>query len=123
MFRTLVLAAGLALTAPVPALACGGAPCSKACKMKPQSDHEVALAKVEAADGTKVELDIAGMHCGSCSTKVIAALEGLDGVAAAAVSHETGKGRVAFDSAKADTDAMLTAIKALGFEATLTEAS
>ena len=36
MFRTLVLSVGLALS--TPALACGGAPCGKACGMKHATD-------------------------------------------------------------------------------------
>jgi len=116
MFR--VLFAALALGLAAPALACGGGDCNKeACKPKPMSEVEKAMAVVAEADGTKVAIDVQGMTCGGCSDKVTTALQALKGVNAAAVSHQAGEARVAFDAEKIDVDKMVAAITKLGFEA------
>ena len=120
MFRILFAATALALSAP--ALACGGADCDKEhCKTKPMTEVETAMAAVETAEGTKIALDVEGMSRGSCSDKVTAALKALEGVNAAAVSHQEGKARIAFDSTKVDADKMVAAITGLGFKATKEE--
>jgi len=116
MFR--ILFAATALTLSAPALACGGGDCQKEnCKTKPLSEVETAMAEVEKADGTKIALDVDGMSCGACSDKVTAALKALEGVNAAAVSHQAGEARVAFDAEKVDLDKMVAAITGLGFKA------
>jgi copper chaperone len=113
-----VLFALSALTLSSPALACGDGNCTKeACKTKPMSEVETAMAKVEKAEGSKIALDVDGMTCGSCSDKVTAALQAIEGVNAAAVSHQAGEARVAFDAKKVDVDKMVAAITGLGFTA------
>jgi copper chaperone CopZ len=116
MFHALFALTALTLTSP--ALACGDGDCAnKACKTKPMSEVETAMAEVEKAEGSKIALDVDGMSCGSCSDKVTAALRAIDGVNAAAVSHQAGEARVAFDSEKVDVDKMVAAITGLGFKA------
>jgi len=116
MIRVLFATLALALTAP--ALACGGGNCDKeGCKTKPMTEVETAMAEVDKAAGTKIALDVEGMSCGACSDKVTAALRALDGVNAAAVSHQAGEARVAYDSEKVDLDKMVGAITGLGFKA------
>lgn len=87
----------------------------------PMADAEAAAAnkaRVESIDdATKVTFAVEGMTCGSCSEKVTKALEGVDGVTAAAVDYQKGTAIVAFDSEKTDQDKLLAAITDLGFKA------
>ncbi|MCB9779321.1 MAG: heavy-metal-associated domain-containing protein [Alphaproteobacteria bacterium] len=77
-----------------------------------------AAEQVQTADGTKVSLTVAGMHCGDCSTKVTAALQGVDGVIAVAVDYQTGAAEIAYDAAKVDVAALVSAVEGTGFQAT-----
>ncbi|MCB9663507.1 MAG: heavy-metal-associated domain-containing protein [Alphaproteobacteria bacterium] len=104
--RTLALGAALLFAAP-----------ALACPMADAAAFNDAAQKVKAADGTKVTLAVAGMHCGSCADKVTAAITGIDGVVAAAVDYQTGRTEIAFDAAKVKTDSLLAAVKSVGFEA------
>ncbi|MCA9567299.1 MAG: heavy-metal-associated domain-containing protein [Myxococcales bacterium] len=113
MFKSLVVA-GLLVTTNV-AFACGG----KACSHCDDAGHTAAVEDISKAPGTHVALDVTGMKCGACSKKVTAALTAIEGVNAVSVNHETGKAEVAFDEGKTNTDAMITAIKALSFEASV----
>ncbi len=62
------------------------------------------------ADGTRVKLTVAGMHCGACADKVKTALIGVDGVKGATVDATTGVAEVAYDAKKANTDKLLAAV-------------
>lgn len=122
MFRSLVLVAGLFVA--TPALACGGGSCDKShCNMSASADATDALAAVDAAAGEKVAITVSGMKCGSCSGKITAALQAMDGVNAAAVSHTTGQAKVAFDASKVSADKLIQTIKQLGFEASVPESA
>lgn len=101
---------GLALAVATPALAC---------PMADKAAYEAAAEKVEAAAGTKVVLAVEGMHCGACSEKIIAALSSIEGVEAAAADYQTGEAKVAIDAAKVKTDALVKAVEAVGFKATV----
>ena len=58
----------------------------------------------------EITIKIEGMQCGHCSSRVKAALEKVEGVSSAEVSHETGvKGE------KLDAAALKTAIENQGF--------
>jgi copper chaperone CopZ len=54
------------------------------------------------------------MSCGSCATKVQAALMGVKGVKGATVDHATGAVEVAYDAKVATTDAMVAAVNGIG---------
>lgn len=112
MLRSLAL--GALLLVGTPALAC---------PMADAAAYRAAVEKVEAAQGTKVSLAVDGMHCGDCSTKITAALKGLDGVVDAAVDYQTGTARIAFDSKKVDAAKMIAAIGQAGFTAKVEQAS
>jgi copper chaperone CopZ len=88
-----------------------------ACPMADAAAFAEAAEQVKASDGTKVTLQIDGMHCGDCSEKVTAAINALDGVHAAATDYQTGRTEIAFDSGKAKTGQFVAAIEALGFKA------
>lgn len=115
MFRSVVL---FALLASPSAFACGGKSCGESCAMASHSD-KAAADDVDAAAGEKVQLAVTGMHCGACASKITAALKGVDGVNAAAVDHETGTAKIAFDAEKTNVEALVAAVAKLGkFEAT-----
>ncbi len=104
--RTILFTFALAFAAP-----------ALACPMADAAAFAEAAEKVKAATGTKATLVVDGMHCGSCSEKVTAALTGLEGVTAAATDYQTGKTVVAYDAKKVDTAKLIAAIKTAGFQA------
>ncbi len=114
MFRTALVIAALALSPA--ALACGtNANCAH-CDQGPTT----AAVDVDAAEGTKVDLTITGMHCGACSSKIITALTETAGVNAVTVDHETGRARIAYDASALTVDALIAAVAtAGGFEASV----
>jgi copper chaperone CopZ len=107
MFRALVVSFTLFASAPV-----------IACPIADAAAYQASLDQVNHSEGTKASFAVAGMTCGSCSGKVAKALEGIEGVLAAAVDYQTGMANVAFDAAKTNPAALLTAIQKTGFEAT-----
>lgn len=61
----------------------------------------------------EITLKIEGMQCGHCSSRVKAALEKVDGVASAEVSHETGTAVITGE--KLDAAALKAAVENQGF--------
>lgn len=61
----------------------------------------------------EITIKIEGMQCGHCSSRVKAALEKVDGVASAEVSHETGTAVITGDSL--DAAALKAAVENQGF--------
>ena len=66
----------------------------------------------------KIELNIEGMHCGSCAVGIQMLTSQMDGVSSANVDYEKKKGIFEFDPAKASKDAIIKAIAELGYTAT-----
>lgn len=66
-----------------------------------------------------VVLNIGGMNCGGCVKNVTGILQGVDGVASAAVSLEDKNATVLFDPAKTNPAALIEAVEDGGFEASL----
>lgn len=64
-----------------------------------------------------VEMNIQGMHCGSCAIGIQMLTAGLDGVKSSEVSYDTKKGKFVFDSEKVSLDAIKEQIKTLGYTA------
>ncbi|XVH31107.1 heavy-metal-associated domain-containing protein [Haloferacaceae archaeon DSL9] len=60
-------------------------------------------------------LTVEGMSCSGCEANVVDALEDVPGVEAASADHEVGTATVDGD---ADIDALVTAVKAAGYDAT-----
>lgn len=104
--RTLILSVALLM----------GAPAAMACPMADAAAYAAAVEKFKAADGTKVALTVDGMAGGDCSSKVVKALEAIDGVTAAAIDYKTGKTDIAYDSAKTTLEALTAAIVDAGFK-------
>lgn len=88
-----------------------------ACPMADAAAFNESAAKVQAAEGAKLTLAVDGMHCGSCSEKVTAKLTSIDGVVAAATDYQTGRTEIAYDASKVKVDALLAAVKDVGFTA------
>ena len=66
-----------------------------------------------------VVLNIGGMNCGGCVKNVTGILQGVDGVASAAVSLEEKTATVSFDPAKTNPAALIEAVEDGGFDASL----
>ncbi len=61
----------------------------------------------------EITIKIEGMQCGHCSSRVKAALEKVEGVASAEVSHETGTAVITGESL--DAAALKAAVENQGF--------
>lgn len=120
MLRAFIVS--VALLVPSAAFACGGKDCGGTCPMAGHASTPATDASAVAqADGTKVKLSLKGMTCGSCSGKVTAALQAIDGVNAVSVSHETGLAEIAFDAGKTSSEALAKVVTDLGYAATVTQ--
>ncbi len=65
----------------------------------------------------KIDLDIQGMHCGSCAVGIQMLTSQMDGVKSAEVSYEGKKGTFEFDPSKVTKDQIVKAIAELGYQA------
>lgn len=64
-----------------------------------------------------VYLDIKGMHCTKCPTKVERSLSKLNGIHEVKVDYETEKGCVIFDNQSVNIQEIKSRISKMGFEA------
>jgi copper chaperone len=112
MNRALVIAAALMFSAP-----------AFACPYEDAAAYQTAAAQVDEADGTKVVLNVEGMTCGSCSTKLSKTMVEVDGVTAAAFDYQTGEAKIAFVEGKVDVDALIKAIEDAGYTAKVATAA
>lgn len=99
------------------AYACPGNANCGSCPMP--TAHAATATAAPLPDGTKGQLEVTGMKCGSCAEKVKSALMGVDGVRGANVDHATGKVDVSFDDKKTNLDALVKAVNNTGFQAKL----
>ncbi len=65
----------------------------------------------------EVKLNITGMHCEGCSTRLQKVLNNQDGVEDATVSLENKEAVVKFDESQTNVDALKEAVEDAGFEA------
>lgn len=65
----------------------------------------------------KIELQIEGMHCGSCAVGIQMLTTQIDGISSAQVNYEEKKGVFEFDPAKTNKEAILKVIAELGYTA------
>ena len=66
-----------------------------------------------------ITLNIDGMTCNGCVASVTKILQGVDGVASAAVSLADKRAEVAFDATKTSVDALIAAVEDGGYDASL----
>jgi Cd2+/Zn2+-exporting ATPase len=64
-----------------------------------------------------VEMNIAGMHCGSCAIGIQMLTQQLDGMQSSEVSYDSKKGKFVFDADKINLDKIKSEIKTLGYTA------
>lgn len=69
----------------------------------------------EVTTGTEIDLDIGGMTCASCATRIERKLNRIDGVTAS-VNYATEKARIT--SAGVDSSALIAAVESAGYTAT-----
>ncbi|MGI8816485.1 MAG: cation transporter [Pseudonocardia sp.] len=65
-----------------------------------------------------VELDIHGMHCGSCALLIDDALIDLPGVITSQTSHKNARATLTVNPATIDHNQILTTIHDLGYQTT-----
>lgn len=66
---------------------------------------------------TRAHLDITGMHCASCATRVQRSLAAVPGVTQATVNVATHRASVVYDEAQCTVPALVHAVEATGFQA------
>ena len=66
----------------------------------------------------KIELNIEGMHCGSCAVGIQMIVSQMEGVASASADYDKKKAWVEFDPVKTSKEAIIKAIEELGYKAT-----
>lgn len=62
-----------------------------------------------------IELNVEGMHCGGCSSRLTRVLENLDGVKNAEANFETGIVKVSYDEETIGLDVIKESIVDAGF--------
>lgn len=72
-----------------------------------------------SSDATKAEFHVEGMTCEGCESGVKAALEKLEGVQEAEVSHKRERTSVTYDPAKVSKEELEAAIESAGYQASL----
>ena len=65
----------------------------------------------------RVRLDIDGMTCASCATRVEKKLSKVDGVEGSSVNYATEEATVVYDSARVEIDDLVEAVSAAGYSA------
>lgn len=66
---------------------------------------------------TTAILKVSGMHCRSCSALIDMTVDELDGVSSVRTDHESGETVVTFDPDAVTIDAIIEAIRGVGYEA------
>ncbi|GIU69427.1 MAG: copper-translocating P-type ATPase [Candidatus Woesearchaeota archaeon] len=69
----------------------------------------------------KIDLEIKGMHCASCSTLINRSLSKAEGVKEANVNYATAKAFVLYDESKLSADDLIKIIKSRGYDAIISE--
>ncbi|MBE7729544.1 heavy-metal-associated domain-containing protein [Komagataeibacter sp. FXV3] len=64
-----------------------------------------------------ITLNISGMTCDGCASKVVHALEAVDGVSMVEVSLEQGKAFITYDGRTTNPDDLFAAVDDAGFDA------
>ncbi|MEO6398472.1 MAG: cation transporter [Tepidiformaceae bacterium] len=70
----------------------------------------------------KTKFEIKGMHCVSCALSIDDKIEALPGVRRAKTSYAKQQTNVDFDAEMASEQMLIAAVKAAGYEATLSSA-
>jgi copper chaperone CopZ len=79
--------------------------------------YQTAQEEQPAGPSNEVVLEISGMHCAACSSKVEHALGQVDGVRTASVSLLSKSAKVDFEPRRVTLPTLLTAVKKTGYTA------
>jgi copper chaperone len=83
--------------------------------------YNFVTARAEATTVSRVvDLEVTGMTCGGCSSRITKALESLPGVEEAVVSHESGHAEVRVADDGPNPQQLIGTIEQQGYQATLT---
>jgi copper-transporting P-type ATPase V len=78
----------------------------------------IALADSSGEFREVIELDVAGMTCGSCAARVQRALDQQQGVSEALVNYATGRATVELEHGDLDAERLVNAVRSAGYDAT-----
>jgi copper chaperone CopZ len=73
---------------------------------------------VGAGDGTTIELNVTGMHCGSCSALIEESLGEHPAVTAASVDLDSARAVVTYDPSRLGADELCAVVAEVGYSAT-----
>jgi len=76
------------------------------------------LAADSPPDTVRTTFQVDGMHCGGCSSAIIATLEKADGVIEVSADHEEGVAEVVYRPRKVEVDELKAEIEKLGYTVT-----
>ena len=76
------------------------------------------LAADSPPDTVRTTFQVEGMHCGGCSSAIIATLEKADGVIEVSSDHEKGVAEVVYRPRKVEADELKAEIEKLGYTVT-----
>jgi len=95
-----------------------GDPCCNVSKSGKVGDAKMQTVTTSESASDEVILNITGMTCGGCSSKVKKALTKCPGVKDAEVDHKSGKAVVEVESGKAKTEELIESVEGLGYSVT-----
>jgi copper chaperone CopZ len=76
------------------------------------------LAADSPPDTVRTTFQVEGMHCGGCSSAIIATLEKADGVIEVSADHEKGVAEVVYRPRRVEVDELKAEIEMLGYTVT-----
>ena len=76
------------------------------------------LAADSPSDTVRTTFQVEGMHCGGCSSAIIATLEKVDGVIEVSSDHEKGVAEAVYRPRKVEADELKAEIEKLGYTVT-----
>jgi copper chaperone CopZ len=76
------------------------------------------LAADSPPDTVRTTFQVEGMHCGGCSSAIIATLEKVDGVIEVSSDHEKGVAEAVYRPRKVEADELKAEIEKLGYTVT-----
>jgi copper-transporting P-type ATPase V len=83
-----------------------------------QVAEPITLADPSGEHHEVIELDVSGMTCGSCATRVQRALGQQPGVSEALVNYATGRATVELEQGELDTEQLVSVVQGAGYDAT-----
>jgi copper-transporting P-type ATPase V len=83
-----------------------------------QVAEPIAIADPSGAPREVIELDVAGMKCGSCATRVQHTLAQQPGVSEALVNYATGRATVELEQGTLDAEQLVGVVQGAGYDAT-----